>query len=151
MACSIQGKPRSPVAGVERWQFYPSICWGGGCLSVSISRSGRERRWNCFKYIIGRFQKWPSMFSLPWYSCPYITSFPWVWARPRDFLHNGIDYDKSNWISLLGLGNRRWWFLSCWTPVALPSCVLWWSKLPCWTDPCGRTLSATSSQKPVRN
>lgn len=39
---SNEGKLRIPVAGAQRWWLQPSICQGGACMSVSISRSGRE-------------------------------------------------------------------------------------------------------------
>lgn len=100
-----------------------------------------------------------------WYSPPEImpvrNPLPWVWAGPSNWLlTNRIC--KSSRISLLWLGYKRLWLLSCpalsCADTPLPSCSLScslkqdatsWDAL--WGVLCGKKLKESSSQQCVRN
>lgn len=61
-----------------------------------------------------------------WYTCPYVTFSPCVWAGSSDSSEQNI----APGMPLLKLGYKRLWLLSCLKHFSLALLLLlWWSKL----------------------
>ena len=80
--------------------------------------------------------------------CAQCYASPWVWDGPETC------FNQQNMAKVMG--SYFWWDVIMLHKImiaillaASPPCWLWWSKLPCWGDPCVKTYNYFSTQKDI--